>query len=298
MDLFVNSRTVKVTVRDIISVQDDTNTQVIEFVFDRNEVEYDLTTLNPFVLYKTTLDKGVRFEICTQTSTEDEIRVQWTIRKPVTYAQGKLEFQVVFTDTPDPVTKVSDKRWSTKIATVTIPQTLAVENYAIDPEPIVEQMMGIASQVIGKTDLAEDLAKRAETAADTATQKATEASTSAGNAKTSETNAKTSETKAIAKAQEAEQSATRAAEVAKKLGDIDSLSAEVKQAAAEVRKISSELQGALAEVKLLSETMMKKPAVEGISGQVLISNGDGTCVWTDWNEIPTEFIESLMRSDQ
>lgn len=103
-------------------------------------------------------------------------------------------------------------------------------------------------------------------------------------------------------ADRAEQSAslaqTSAEQVAGTIEDVTKISIEVKKDAEDVRKLSSELKEAVKEVKLLSETMMKKPAVEGISGQVLISNGDGTCVWTDWNEIPTEFIESLMRSDQ
>ena len=198
MDLTVSTRDIKVTVRDVISVQDDTNTQVVEFLFDRKEVSYDLTTLNPFVLYKTASDQGARFEICTKTFNDDEIRVQWTIRKPVTYAQGKLEFQVVFTDTADPITYVSDKRWATKIATVSIPRTLSVENYAIDPEPIVEQMMGIATQVTNKVDAASSSAKlasqRAEEAkasaekAEDAARRAEDSITSKGNRVTVGTN--------------------------------------------------------------------------------------------------------------
>lgn len=192
MDLHIDSRDIRVTVQDIISVQDDTNTQVIEFVFTKELLEYALWELNAFVIYAVSGSTGVRFDICTKTVTDSELKVQWVIRKPVTYAEGKLQFQVVFTDTPDPITKVSEHRWSTKIATVTIPKTLAREKYAIDTEPVIEQMMAIAAQCVeagDKVSRAEAAAIRAEQAADSI-QEAVDANNAAQAAKTETISAK------------------------------------------------------------------------------------------------------------
>lgn len=192
MDLHIDSRDIRVTVQDIISVQDDTNTQVIEFVFTKELLEYALWELNAFVIYAVSGSTGVRFDICTKTVTDSELKVQWVIRKPVTYAEGKLQFQVVFTDTPDPITKVSEHRWSTKIATVTIPKTLAREKYAIDTEPVIEQMMAIAAQCVeagDKISRAEAAAVRAEQAADSI-QEAVDANNAAQAAKTETISAK------------------------------------------------------------------------------------------------------------
>lgn len=192
MDLHIDSRDIRVTVQDIISVQDDTNTQVIEFVFAKELLEYALWELNAFVIYAVSGSSGVRFDICTKTVTDSELKVQWVIRKPVTYAEGKLQFQVVFTDTPDPITKVSEHRWSTKIATVTIPKTLAREKYAIDTEPVIEQMMAIAAvcaEAGEKVSRAEAAAVRAEQAADSI-QEAVDANTAAQAAKAETISAK------------------------------------------------------------------------------------------------------------
>lgn len=192
MDLHIDSRDIRVTVQDIISVQDDTNTQVIEFVFTKELLEYALWELNAFVIYAVSGSSGVRFDICTKTVTDSELKVQWVIRKPVTYAEGKLQFQVVFTDTPDPITKVSEHRWSTKIAMVTIPKTLAREKYAIDTEPVIEQMMAIAAQCVeagDKVSRAEAAAVRAEQAADSI-QEAVDANNAAQAAKTETISAK------------------------------------------------------------------------------------------------------------
>ncbi|MCB6569462.1 hypothetical protein LI142_08110 [Eubacterium limosum] len=192
MDLHIDSRDIRVTVQDIISVQDDTNTQVIEFVFTKELLEYALWELNAFVIYAVSGSTGVRFDICTKTVTDTELKVQWVIRKPVTYAEGKLQFQVVFTDTPDPITKVSEHRWSTKIAMVTIPKTLAREKYAIDTEPVIEQMMAIAAQCVeagDKVSRAEAAAVRAEQAADSI-QEAVDANNAAQAAKTETISAK------------------------------------------------------------------------------------------------------------
>lgn len=192
MDLHIDSRDIRVTVQDIISVQDDSNTQVIEFVFTKELLEYALWELNAFVIYAVSGSTGVRFDICTKTVTDSELKVQWVIRKPVTYAEGKLQFQVVFTDTPDPITKVSEHRWSTKIATVTIPKTLAREKYAIDTEPVIEQMMAIAAQCVeagDKVSRAEAAAIRAEQAADSI-QEAVDANNAAQAAKTETISAK------------------------------------------------------------------------------------------------------------
>lgn len=193
LESLISGRAIQITARDIISVQDDTNTQTIEFVFDKDNLSYDLSTLNPFVVYRTAQDNGARFEICTKTVTDNDIRVQWVIRKPVTYATGRLQFQVIFTDTPDPITNVSEHRWSTTITTVTIPPTLAKENYAIEPEPIIEQMMSIAAEVVeagDKVDRAEAAAERAEDAADSI-QEAVDANEAAQAAKTAAETAKT-----------------------------------------------------------------------------------------------------------
>lgn len=192
MDLHIDSRDIRVTVQDIISVQDDTNTQMIEFVFTKELLECALWELNAFVIYAVSGSTGVRFDICTKTVTDTELKVQWVIRKSVTYAEGKLQFQVVFTDTPDPITKVSEHRWSTKIAIVTIPKTLAREKYAIDTEPVIEQMMAIAAQCVeagDKVSRAEAAAVSAEQAADSI-QEAVDANNAAQAAKTETISAK------------------------------------------------------------------------------------------------------------
>ena len=127
MERLVKGREIQLNVQDIIFVQEDSNTQTLQFKFTRADYEYDLSTLKAYVLYRPNGTKGVNFDKGVLTSDETVLTVAWTITRNVSFAEGKLEFQIVFTDTDDPVKNLSRKRWATKIVSVTIPKSLLGE---------------------------------------------------------------------------------------------------------------------------------------------------------------------------
>lgn len=191
LNVEVNGREIRVNATDVISVQDDTSTQIIDFVLDKNEISYDLSLLTAFIVYQPASASGARFEICKKTVEDSNIIVRWIIKKEATFSTGKLRFQLVFTDGSGPGVE-SAHRWATKIVTVTIPETLTTGQYAVPTEPIIEQMMEIAASVVEAGDKvsraeeaaisAEEAAARAENAADSI-QEAVDANTAAQEAK-------------------------------------------------------------------------------------------------------------------
>lgn len=172
MERLVKGREIQLNVQDIIFVQEDSNTQTLQFKFTRADYEYDLSTLKAYVLYRPNGTKGVNFDKGVLTSDETVLTVAWTITRNVSFAEGKLEFQIVFTDTDDPVKNLSRKRWATKIVSVTIPKSLLGEPFVVPEEPIIAQLIELQENVEAAIGKSEEASKAADNAAKLATEAA------------------------------------------------------------------------------------------------------------------------------
>lgn len=172
MDFIVNGRDIQLNVQDVIAVQEDTNTQTIKFVLNKSSTAPDLSDLNVYVLYRPNGAAGVNFDIVKKEVSDTQITAVWTLTRSVTHAQGKLEFQLVFSDSREPLEDGGTKRWATKIVTVNIPKSLLGEPFVVPVEPILAQMLEIADRVQNSEDKAVNSAKiAADNAAKTAVNK-------------------------------------------------------------------------------------------------------------------------------
>lgn len=231
MEFIVNARDIRVQVNDVISVQEDNETQTIDFRINKTEHEYDLASLHPYVLFKPYRANGVDFCIVEKKIDGDSIVLTWLINRAVTFAEGELQFQIVFTDSLDPAADKGTKRWATKIAKVKIPESLLGNKFVLPESQILSQLIALADRVQNGAAAA----KESETAAAASEKRAADNAIKTGTDKTAAENAAKSAGEAMKVAENsaagAKESETAAAESAKSATDNAVKTEQVKTAA-------------------------------------------------------------------
>lgn len=245
MEFIVNARDIRVQVSDVISVQEDNETQTIDFRINKTEHEYDLASLHPYVLFKPYRANGVDFCIVEKKIDGDSIVLTWLINRAVTFAEGELQFQIVFSDSLDPAADKGTKRWATKIAKVKIPESLLGNKFVLPESQILSQLIALADRVQNGAAAT----KESETAAAASAKSAADNAIKTGTDKTAAENAAKSAGEAMKvagiSAAGAKESETAAAESVKSAADNatkteqDKAAAEKAAAAAEAAKKSA-----------------------------------------------------------
>lgn len=228
MEFIVNARDIRVQVSDVISVQEDNETQTIDFRINKTEHEYDLASLHPYVLFKPYRANGVDFCIVEKKIDGDSIVLTWLINRAVTFAEGELQFQIVFSDSLDPAIDKGTKRWATKIAKVKIPESLLGNKFVLPESQILSQLIALADRVQNGAAAAKEsetaAAVSAKSAADNAIktgQDRTAAETAAREAETAKDTAITKASEIITASELAQRKAAEAEAAKKAAEDIE-----------------------------------------------------------------------------
>lgn len=164
MDIRIIGRDVQIDTVETLAVENDNKTETANFILDRyTEGGVDLWTMNGFLVYLN--DLGVRFEILDSNLVEDKIHAKWIVTRALTTVNGRFSFCLTFlnADTYDGLPN-AEKVWSTNVAQSNISGSLVGENYAVPEEPIILQMLQIASQIVIDGKTSKENADRAETA--------------------------------------------------------------------------------------------------------------------------------------
>lgn len=147
MQIKIENRDIQIPYLSVVAIQYDNNTQVIDFTIERAFLEEDLSLLTPLILYKNR--NGSFIDQLEKTVTDPSIICRWKIDKHITNVSGDLSFMVVFASCEDFTQyKESDKIWSTKISTCTIPETIIANG--VDPgdstPPMIAKLISVAAQ--------------------------------------------------------------------------------------------------------------------------------------------------------
>lgn len=159
---------------EVFAVENDNSTELVNFILDRYQNTTDLSVLYGFIVYSNNL--GVRFDILNTEIIDDKIYAKWEITRALTTVNGPFDFCIVFIDSQnyDDISKNS-KVWATNIAHSKIQSSLIGEEYAVLQEPVILQMMKIATDVMNIERDSKKNADNAINAADLAIISATSA---------------------------------------------------------------------------------------------------------------------------
>lgn len=180
MEVRIIGRDIQIDQTTAIAVENDNATETANFILDRyTESGVDLSQMSGFIVYSNQL--GTRFEALNTVLVDDKIHCKWIVTRPVTTVNGRFLFGLTFLssakydDLPS-----AEKVWSTNIAKSNITGSLVGDDYAVPEEPIIVQMLQIASQIVSDGKASKDNAERAETALQTAETAKSSAEAAAG----------------------------------------------------------------------------------------------------------------------
>lgn len=171
MDIRIIGKNIQIDSVETFAIENDNDTEQVTFILDRKQNETDLSTLYGFIVYSNAL--GVRFDILNTLLVDDKIYAKWKITRALTSVNGHFDFCIVFIDSQnyDDISKDS-KVWATNIAHSKISSSLIGDEYAIPEEPVILQMMKIATDV---TSIERDSKENAEKAKEEANRAAEQA---------------------------------------------------------------------------------------------------------------------------
>ena len=169
MEIRVVGRDIQIDSSAAIAIENDNETETLNFILDNyTESGVDLSTLHGFIVYSNQL--GTRFEALSMEQIGDKIQAKWVVTRALTTINGRFLFCLTFLSaaTYEGLPN-AEKVWSTNVAKSNISGSLVGDDYAVPEEPIILQMLQIASQVTSierdsnaNADRAEAAAERAE----------------------------------------------------------------------------------------------------------------------------------------
>lgn len=167
MNIRIIGKNILIDSVETFAIENDNSTELVNFIIDRYQNETDLSTLYGFIVYSNNL--GVRFDILNTELVDDKIYAKWEITRALTTVNGRFDFCIVFIDSQNynDISQES-KVWSTNIAHSKISSSLVGEDYAVPNEPIILQMMKIATDVTSIERDSKQNADKAEVEADRA----------------------------------------------------------------------------------------------------------------------------------
>lgn len=164
MVIRVIGRDIQIDTTANIAVENDNATETVCFTIDRyTESGIDLSAMSGFIVYANEL--GARFEALNTVLVGDKLQVSWIVTRSLTTVNGRFLFSLTFLSSVNYDDLANAKKvWSTNIAKSNITGSLVGENYAVPEEPIILQMLQIASQIVIDGKTSKENADRAETA--------------------------------------------------------------------------------------------------------------------------------------
>lgn len=168
MEIRIIGRDIQIDATATIAVENDNATETACFILDRyTESGIDLSAMNGFIVYSNEL--GTRFEALNTVLVEDKIQAKWVVTRTLTTINGRFSFCLTFLSAGTYEGLPSAKKvWSTNVARSNISGSLVGDDYAVPEEPIILQMLEIASQVVSQGNAVKENADRAEAAAERA----------------------------------------------------------------------------------------------------------------------------------
>lgn len=172
MEIRVIGRDIQIDQTTAIAVENDNATETACFILDRyTESGIDLSQMSGFIVYSNEL--GTRFEALNTNLVGDKIRASWVVTRSLTTVNGRFLFGLTFLSSAkyDDLSS-AEKVWSTNIAKSNITGSLVGDDYAVPEEPIIVQMLAIASTVTAAGAEVQSNAQKAQQAEKKATEEA------------------------------------------------------------------------------------------------------------------------------